>query len=155
MTRRKQQNTSNSSTSRQTPIKQRHYFFLNPYNHEAFTKCPRCGTKTKVRKLPLVIHIEPEQLFILNKQCRLCEHCDLLIAKQSEIESIMTDGFQERNPDIIGNEYLVIGTLDKSDWRRFRKEETHPRDVIEYMYHFKDVLNFDVIPAGWHMPEKR
>ena len=39
-----------------------HRFFLNPYEDMAFTKCPKCEAKTKVRKFPLVIHIEPTQL---------------------------------------------------------------------------------------------
>ena len=34
----------------------RHYFFLNPYEDAAFTRCPKCETKTMVRKFPLVIH---------------------------------------------------------------------------------------------------
>lgn len=38
-------------------IKTRHYFFLNPYEDCAFTRCPKCNNKTKIRKFPLVIHI--------------------------------------------------------------------------------------------------
>ena len=40
----------------------RHRFFLNPYTDVRFTTCPQCGGKTRVRKLPLVIHIDPAQL---------------------------------------------------------------------------------------------
>jgi hypothetical protein len=36
-------------------IKTRHYFFLSTYQEEAFTKCPKCNNKTKVRKFPLAI----------------------------------------------------------------------------------------------------
>ena len=43
------------------PYKTRHYFFLNPYEDYAFTKCPKCDEKTKVRKFPLAIHIDPGQ----------------------------------------------------------------------------------------------
>jgi len=32
----------------------RYRFFLNPYPDMAFTKCPKCETKTRQRKLPLV-----------------------------------------------------------------------------------------------------
>jgi hypothetical protein len=35
----------------------RYAFVLNPFTRERFTKCPRCEAPTRVRKLPLVIHI--------------------------------------------------------------------------------------------------
>lgn len=94
-------------------LKKKHRFFLNPYKDTAFTKCPRCETKTKLRKFPLVIHINPNQLFTLNKICRYCPNCDLIIAKQSEIELLMTGCFENANPEIIENEYLVIGTVER------------------------------------------
>lgn len=50
--------------------KEKHRFFLRPYEDAAFTKRPKCESKTKLRKSPLVIHIEPGQLFVLNKHCR-------------------------------------------------------------------------------------
>ena len=78
-------------------LKKKHKFFLNPYSDCAFTKCPKCETKTKVRKFPLVIHIEPQQIFLLNKQCKYCPNCDLIIVKKQEIESLMTASFMEEN----------------------------------------------------------
>jgi len=131
-------------------MKKRHYFFLNPYDDCAFTKCPQCDAKTKVRKYPLVIHIEPQQLFLLNKTCKYCVDCDLIITKHSEIEQQQTAAFIERNPEIIGNDYLVMGTLDKKDWRRRGKECRNPSEALKKMYVFKDHLDFEVIPAGWY-----
>ncbi len=65
----------------------RHYFFLNPYQDARFTSCPKCGGKTKLRKLSLVIHVEGPILLSLNKTCRYCLYCDLLIAHQDELEA--------------------------------------------------------------------
>ena len=59
------------------PENRRHYFFLNFYKDAAFTKCPKCEAKTVVRKFPLVMQIEPQQLLVLNKKCRYCTSCDL------------------------------------------------------------------------------
>jgi len=101
-----------SKKNKTTAHKKGHRFFLNPYEEHAFTKCPRCHEKTKIRKFPLVIHIEPNQMFLLNKGCRYCPPCDLIIAKQTEIEPLMAAGFEERRPEIVGNEYLVVGTMD-------------------------------------------
>ena len=44
----------------------RYYFFLNPYSDARFTSCPKCGNKTRVRKVPLVVHIDPGQIMVLN-----------------------------------------------------------------------------------------
>ncbi|XCN71194.1 MAG: hypothetical protein Q3M24_12800 [Candidatus Electrothrix aestuarii] len=131
-------------------MKRRHYFFLNPYEDCAFTKSPQCNAKTKVRKFPLVIHIEPQQLFLLNKQCKYCVNCDLIITKQSEVEQLMEEAFHQRNPGIVGNDYLVMGTLDKKDWRKSNKEDVDSSEAFKWMYVFKDHLNFEVAPAGWY-----
>jgi len=68
----------------------RYRFFLNPYTDVRFTTCPQCRGKTSQRKLPLVIHIDPLQLVALNKTCRYCPRCDLLIAHQAN-RRILTD----------------------------------------------------------------
>jgi hypothetical protein len=96
----------------------RYYFFLNPYSDLRFTACPQCGATTRQRKLPLVIHIDPMQLAALNKTCRYRPHCDLLIAHQNELEAWLAAYFSEHHPEIVGNDYLVVGTEDRADWLR-------------------------------------
>ena len=49
-------------------------FFLNPYPDQRFTRCPKCEGKTKLRKLPLLIHLQPINLMALNKSCRYCPY---------------------------------------------------------------------------------
>jgi Calcium binding len=88
-------------------------FFLNPYQDVRFTSCPQCDSKMRQRKLPLVIHIDPIQLLSLNKTCRYCPHCDLLIAHQDDVEHVLASIFTQRKPEIVGNDYLVVGTLEK------------------------------------------
>ncbi|MBG1262564.1 hypothetical protein [Nostoc commune] len=139
-----------SKTSKPKSLKQRHRFFLNPYIDCAFTKCPKCETKTKIRKFPLVIHIQPQQLFLLNKQCKYCPSCDLIIAKKQEIEPLMAATFVQTNPQIVGNNYVVMGTVDKKDWKEGDKKLFSPSEMIGRIYVFKDVWNFEIIPAGWY-----
>jgi hypothetical protein len=131
-----------------------HYFFLNPYEDAAFTKCPQCERPTKLRKFPLVIHIEPRQLFVLNKTCRYCERCDLIIAKKAEVESLMAAMFAQRRPPIVGNDYFVFGVLERKDWREGNKGRLTQGDAIECVIAFKDVLNFKLILAGWYYDPK-
>ncbi|MBL7154841.1 MAG: hypothetical protein ISS79_14085 [Phycisphaerae bacterium] len=130
--------------------KRRHYFFLNPYQDAAFTKCPKCLSKTKIRKFPLVIHIDPQQLFLLNKKCRYCTRCDLIIARKSELESLMAAAFEQLNPQIIGNNYLVMGVAERSDWRESNKGRMSQGQTIERILVFKDVWNFEPVRCGWY-----
>ena len=94
----------------------RHDFFLNRYRDWRFSSCPQCSEKTRVRKFPLVIHVEPLSPVALSKSCRYCPPCDLIIVHQDEIETQLTILFSDRDPSIVGNEYLVMGTLDRAIW---------------------------------------
>ena len=141
--------SSNQFKGSKRPKKYR--FFLNPYSEYAFTKCPKCETKTKIRKFPLVIHIEPRQIFLLNKQCKYCPNCDFIIVKKQEIESLMAAGLSQEHPQIVGNDYLVMGTLERQDWRQGNKGSLSPGEIIKRIYVFRDQWYFEVIPAGWYL----
>jgi hypothetical protein len=122
----------------------RYKFFLNPYEDMRFTSCPICSVKTRQRKLPLALFIEPSFFFILNKTCRYCPGCDLLIAHRNDIEDLLVAMFEERAPQAIGNPYDVIGTVDRADWRAgaATPESTIERPLMEILHEFKRVLNF-------------
>ena len=143
-----------SEKKRKPSREKRSYFFLNPYTDAAFTKCPKCENKTKLRKFPLVIHIDPLQLFVLNKKCRFCTGCDLIIVKQAELEALMAAALEPTNPEVIGNEYLVFGTVERRDWKETDKGAIGPSEIMECMYVFKDVWNFELVPAGWYSADK-
>ena len=108
-------------------LEPRYRFFLNPYTDVRFTACPQCGGKTRQRKLPLVIHIDPLQLIALNKTCRYCPACDLLIAQQDKLQAWLAAFFSEHRPKIVGNDYLVLGTQDRADWLRGTRTPRSPQ----------------------------
>src|SRR4051794_15236027 len=91
-------------------------FVLNPYSDVRFSTCPGCGGKTRQRKLPLLIHIEPNQLLALNKTCRYCPTCDLLIAHQDEIEGVVAPFLGERAAELTEDDYFVLGTVERKAW---------------------------------------
>ena len=126
----------------------RYRFFLNPYQDARFSKCPQCENKMGQRKLPLFIHIDPKQPLLLNKTCRCCPHCDLLIAHQDELEEVISRVFSVLNPEVVGNNYLVIGTLDRADWKRIDQNKLPIQDTIEALHDFEDVVNFKPM-WGW------
>lgn len=135
--------------------KPRYKFYLNPYDEYKWTKCPKCDNKTKVRKHCLMIHYEEKavsfhQLISLNKSCKFCPYCELIIAQKSEIENYLSQivpNFGLRfNPD----NYFVFGTMERKDWKKGQQEPSQPDKALDAVAQFKDVWDFEVQPAGWY-----
>ncbi len=117
----------------------RYNFVLNPYPDMSVSSCPFCGQKTGQRKLPLLIHIVPINLIALNYTCCYCQACDLLIAHKHEIEHLLTGLFSQANPDMVGNEYLVMGTVEKRAWREGLQK---PKSVAEMLPYASDFASY-------------
>ena len=143
MAKRKKKTTI--QIGKQTPL---YRFFLNPYQDVRFTNCPQCGQKMHQRKLPLVIHVDPLHLLSLNKTCRYCPHCDLLIVHQDELEHFLAEIFTARAPEVVGNDYLVLGTQDKPEWKRGIHQPMSPQESFESLHDFKEVVTFKPT-GGW------
>src|SRR6266568_5415715 len=120
----------------------RYRFFLNPYQDARFSTCPQCAKKTGQRKLPLFIHIDPRQPLLLNKTCRYCPHCDLLIAHQNELDEVISRVFSVLNPEVVGNNYLVIGSLDKAAWKCGTQQPLTLQETLDALHDFKEVVTF-------------
>ena len=119
-------------------------FFLNPYDDLRFTRCPQCGAKTNQRKLPLVIWVDPHHPVSLNYTCRYCKNCDLLIAHRNEIENLLARIFQERAPQLIGNDYTVIGTMERPVWKQGIEKPVAFQDMPNHLHDFNQVLRFNL-----------
>lgn len=131
----------------------RYSFLLNSYPRERFTRCPRCEAKTRVRKIPLVIHVDSVGLVTLRKTCRLCVVCEMLIAHQAKIECLLDDLRLERTEK---NNYLVLGTVESRTWRRGVSVGVTLDELIEHMADFRNYMRIDYTPGGWyrsHAPE--
>lgn len=124
-------------------------FFLNPYLDARFTtSCPGCGGRMKQRKLPLAIHVHDWGMVIMNKTCRFCPGCDLLIAHQDEIESLLAALFERQAPSVIGNKYLVAGTVERGPWRRGLTQPLTPPETIAALHDFRDHVRYQP-PQQW------
>lgn len=88
--------------------------------------------------MPLFIHVQPTYPTTINKKCRYCPECEILIVHQDELEQTLTLTYQKHNPEIIGNEYLVLGTLEPSSWRKREKEPIGFGNVKEHVHDFKE-----------------
>ncbi|MFA5924979.1 MAG: hypothetical protein WC856_27475 [Methylococcaceae bacterium] len=114
----------------------KHGFVLNPYPDMRITSCPMCESKTGQKKIPLLIHINPMHLIALNYTCRYCRSCDLLIAHKHEIEHLLTSLFSQTEPETVGSEYLIIGTVEKSSWREDQQRTRSVREMLPYASDF-------------------
>jgi len=127
----------------------RYSFVLNPHVRERFTKCPSCDASTRIRKLPLVVHLEHldgPRLVLLNKTCRLCLICETLIVDRVELEHVIAAGLSAtvKPPD-----YVVLVTIDRRTWRRGLGGNVALPDIREHMADFKKYLKVDVVSAHW------
>lgn len=122
-------------------------FFLNPHNDARFTRCPKCDGVTKLRKKPLMIFIKLVQPVSLNKTCRYCPGCDLLIVHKDELDQQVQQACLQFFPHLVGEEYLVVGTVERKAWKEGYQGKATVGDMFETLHDFKQHLEFE--PARW------
>jgi len=125
-------------------------FILNPHAETRVGRCPICEQKMHQRKVPLFVHVNPFNPVVLGYTCRYCPTCDLLIAHQDEIEHLLAGLFAERDPSVIGNDYLVLGTVERAAWREGMKQPKGIDDMLAHLHDFKEVRTLGYRPAGWY-----
>jgi hypothetical protein len=123
-------------------LPRRYSFFLNPHRNERFTRCPRCKATMRVRKIPLVIHVDSVGLVLLRTTCRLCIGCEMLIAHEAEVDRVIT-GFA---PHAAMPAYLVLGTLGSGTWRDGMRGGVTIEEVRRDMADFKVYMRVEITP---------
>ncbi len=124
-------------------------FILNPYKDARISKCPLCQRPTHMRKFALLIHVEGGYFMALGKTCRYCSPCELIIAHQDELEDQLVYAFESRAPDVIGNPYIVLGTVEKQRWKESLGRDAEGLTVsLEHVADFKKVLGLKM-EGGW------
>ncbi len=87
----------------------------------------------------------------LGKTCRFCTRCELIVVHQNELEHELTITLETRDPNAIGKEYTVLGTIDRKIWRRGLKGETHVIDeIFDHVADFEKEYELHYDPGGWH-----
>jgi len=131
-------------------------FMVNPYPEERVSRCPICDQKSRQRKLPILIHIVPKHLIALNYTCRYCPDCDLLIAHKHEIEHYLTALFSQQAPDVIGNDYLAIGTVEKSAWKEGLKQQQSINKLLPHASDFATYYDdLQLTRAGYYKADQK
>ena len=129
----------------------RYSFLLNPHGNERFTRCPRCEAKTRLRKIPLVVHVDSFGLVLLRKTCRLCIVCEVLIAHEAEMNHVI-GGLAPHSGARV--EYLVLGTLGSRTWREGLCGRVTIQEVKDDMADFKAYVQVSITPRHWSRERK-
>ncbi len=131
-------------------LEPRYSFALNPHEGTRCSKCPNCEKLTYPRKFPLLLHIEDFGFIVLGKTCRYCSKCELIIAHQDELESTLTQMMiLAGKPEIIGNKYLVIGTVDRKHWKNHLDNPSNMKESLKNTADFKKYFDIHFDPGGW------
>lgn len=112
-------------------------FFLNPYEHLRFTRCPSCDGPTKLRQRYPVVWLDPQMMVVTKTGCRYCETCDLLVAHADEVEAFMAEVLQHSMPELIGNDYVPMGFLEPSDMRGRPEGPLEPEWALQRLNRFR------------------
>lgn len=126
-----------------------HDFFLNPHIDARFTRCPQCDELTKLRKKPLLLFINLVQPVCLNKTCRYCPRCDLLIAHQDELDELIEAICRQQFPHLVDKKYLVVGTMERQARKQGWQGVASIKDIFDSLHDFKQHLEFEPARYMW------
>jgi hypothetical protein len=73
------------------------------------------------------------------------------MVQRAELEADLAHGLRQRAPQVIGNDYLVLGTMKKKIWQKALNGEAKPlAEMLEHMADFKHQYELDYEPGGWY-----
>lgn len=133
----------------------RYIFAINPHQDLRCSKCPKCDRATYLRKFPLLIHVDQLGPFVLGKTCRYCSKCEFIITHQDELESTLTALLTEREPTAIGNDYLVLATVEKKAWKQRLEQKGTMEEILAYTSDIKKYVDIVYEPAHWGFDGER
>jgi len=73
----------------------------------------------------------------------------MLIGDKHEIEHHLTEMFLKINPKVIGNYYIVLGTVEKIAWGENVNQPKPFNEMLQHIHDFKSYQNICMTMAGW------
>jgi hypothetical protein len=129
----------------------RYSLLLNSHAEVRLSKCPKCQKVTHLRKFALFVYIDKWVPMALGKTCRYCSRREMVMVQRAELEAELARGVSQRAPQVIGNDYLVVGTMEKKIWREGLEGEAKPlAGMLKHVADFKHQYELDYKPGGWY-----
>ena len=102
-----------------------------------------------------MIHYEDKKknihrLISLNKSCKYCTKCDLIIGQKSDLDALISQIIPQLGLKFSPDNYFVFGTQARKDWKKGQEEYVDQKDALTLAHPFKDILQFEIRPAGWY-----
>jgi hypothetical protein len=69
---------------------------------------------------------------------------------QDELEEQLAYNFSQIAPEVIDNEYIVLGTIEKKIWQEGLRRERPLVEMLEHTADFKRVYHLGYEPGGWY-----
>jgi Zn-finger nucleic acid-binding protein len=129
----------------------RYSLLLNSHAEVRLSKCPKCQNVTHLRKFALFVHIDEWGPMALGKTCRYCSRCEMVMVQRAELEAELVRGVSQKAPQVIGNDYLVLGTMEKKIWQKALNGEAKPlAEMLKHVADFKHQYELDYKSGGWY-----
>ncbi|PYU92256.1 MAG: hypothetical protein DMG08_13330 [Acidobacteria bacterium] len=141
-----------TTTGRFGELAARHRFALNPHVDYRASRCPGCARPTRRRKFVLSIGVVPGHIVAMGKDCRYCPDCDVIIAHQDELEDLLAKLFADAAPEVVGNDYVVLGLVERRFWRQHLGR---PADQSDFRRHVADFRSYETISESPSLPQSR
>ncbi len=131
-------------------LKPRFSFILNSHSDVRVSRCPMCEKLTHPRKFAFLVHVEEWGPMVQGKTAKFCSACELIVVHQDELEAELVHSFEKLDPELIGNPYLVLGTVETKTWKRGLKGDPGTlEEILQQTADFDRVLTLQVDPGGW------
>jgi hypothetical protein len=74
----------------------------------------------------------------------------MVIAHKHELDAEMARTMAQIAPQAVGQEYFVLGTVDRKVWQRsLQGEKPSLKEALEHVAQFAKYLDLEVDPGGW------
>ncbi len=81
----------------------------------------------------LLIHSDDWGLMAIGRICHYCAKCGLIMVHQDELEEHLAYILSEIAQEVIGKNYMVIGTVEKSIWKSgLKKNNSKLGEVLKH-----------------------
>ena len=75
----------------------------------------------------------------------------MIMVHRDELEEQLAHSLTQIAPEAIGNQYVVLGTIEKKVWQEgLRRSEKRPAAILQHVAAFKNVYELKYEPGGWY-----